>query len=48
VIVPEYTKSERRVLREIVGEVYEWELRGALEELGVHSEKAGPVLSNLR
>ena len=29
----EYTKAERKALRDLAGEVYEWELHGHLEQL---------------
>ena len=29
----QYTKTERKLLRDLAGEVYEWELHGYLEEL---------------
>ena len=29
----EYTKSERKLLRDLAGKVYEWELHGHLEQL---------------
>ena len=43
-----FTKNERKVLREIAGEVYEWELHGHLEELdkAFSSWRAGKLLSS--